>query len=74
MKQLLKHFLAISFAGLLLACNNNSSNKKEEAGKMTPDSSITTKAATAPSGPALPFDVITIYHTVKDYKVWRTAI
>ncbi len=70
MKQMFKLILAISFAGILFACINNSSEKKEDA-KVSPDSSA--KAAPAPTGPTLPMDVVTIYHTVKDYKTWRMA-
>lgn len=70
MNHLFKSILALSFAGILFACNNNSSDKKDES-KAAPDSSA--KVAAAPAGPTLPFDVVTIYHTVKDYKVWRTA-
>jgi hypothetical protein len=70
MKHILKSILAISLAGILFACNNNPSDKKEET-KVAVDSSV--KVAAAPSGPSLPFDVVTIYHSVKDYKTWRTA-
>jgi hypothetical protein len=70
MKQMFKSILAISIAGILFACNNNSTEKKEEV-KVSADSSA--KVAVAPAGPTLPFDVVTIYHTVKDYKVWRNA-
>ena len=72
MKQMFKLILAISFAGILFACNNNSSEKKEEA-KVSADSSAKANAAPAPTGPTLPMDVVTIYHTVKDYKTWRMA-
>jgi hypothetical protein len=72
MKHIFKSILAISFAGILFACNNNSTEKKEEA-KVSPDSSAKATAAPAPTGPTLPMDVVTIYHTVKDYKTWRMA-
>ncbi|MEI6087032.1 MAG: hypothetical protein WCR66_05560 [Bacteroidota bacterium] len=72
MKQMFKLILAISFAGILFACNNNSADKKDEA-KVSPDSSAKATAAPAPTGPTLPMDVVTIYHTVKDYKTWRMA-
>jgi hypothetical protein len=70
MKHILKSILAISIAGILFACNNNPTDKKEEV-KVSADSSA--KVVAAPAGPTLPMDVVTIYHTVKDYKVWRAA-
>lgn len=75
MKQIFKSILAISFAGILFACNSNPADKKDEV-KVSTDSSATSKTtsvAPTPAGPKLPMDVVTIYHSVKDYKTWRMA-
>jgi hypothetical protein len=69
MKQMFKSILAISIAGILFACNNPTEKKDET--KVSTDSA--TKAAPAPTGPTLPMDVVIIYHSVKDFKTWRTA-
>jgi hypothetical protein len=68
MKHIFKSILAISIASILFACNNNPSDKKEDS-KVVSDSTV--KVAAVPAGPTLPFDVVTIYHSVKDYKTWR---
>lgn len=74
MKHLFKSLLAISMGTLLFSCNSSSDTKKTDDSKTAPDSSAAAKTTTAvPAGPTLPFDVVTIYHTVKDYAAWRTA-
>ena len=75
MKQMFRSVFALSIAGFLFSCNSDSANTKTDAAKTPADSSAATNATTAPAptGPTVPFDVVTIYHTVKDYKTWRQA-
>lgn len=74
MKHMFKSILVLSIAGLLFSCNNDGGNKKDDASKTQADSSAATTSttvATTPTGPTLPMDVVTIYHSVKDYNQWR---
>jgi len=71
-----KSMLALSLAVLLFSCNSNPDNKKDDGTTILSDSAATAKPTpTAPNqaGPTLPIDVLTIYHSVKDYKIWRPA-
>jgi hypothetical protein len=68
--------LATSFSAVLTACNNESGDKKDDSKKPAdttvakPVAAVTTPA---PAGPTVPFDAVTINHTVKDYSVWRSG-
>jgi hypothetical protein len=67
MKKFLTPLLTVCLATALFSCSN-STEKKDEPAK-TAD----TTATTTPPAPAafVPFDVVEITHTVKDYATWR---
>ncbi len=71
-----KAILALSVTAALFSCNGSSSDNStttKDSAAATKDStaSMPTPPAPAPAGPTVPFDVVTVYHTIKDYKVWR---
>lgn len=70
MKKFFKPVLAAGLTALLFSCNNNS-DKKADEGANAPKDTMTTADNNAPAMPTVPFDVMIIYHTVKDYKAWR---
>lgn len=76
MKMMFKSMLAISFTVILVSCSSNSNSNKDD-GNTNPSDTVAAATPTSPeptqAAPTLPLDVLTIYHTVKDYKLWRTA-
>jgi hypothetical protein len=60
--------LALSISVGIVSCNNGSEKTTTAA---TADTATTIAVEPAQTGPTLPMDVITIYHTVKDYNQWR---
>ena len=52
----------------IASCNNGS---EKSAAAETKDTATSVTNEPAKTGPTLPMDVITIYHTVKDYNQWR---
>ena len=60
--------LALSISLGIASCNNGS---EKTATTETKDTATTNAVEPAQAGPALPMDVVTIYHTVKDYNKWR---
>lgn len=70
-----KAILALSVTATLFSCTGNSSSDTSttttDTTAVTKDSTASTPTPPAPAGPTVPFDVVTVYHTIKDYKVWR---
>jgi hypothetical protein len=60
--------LALSISVGIVSCNNGSEKTTTAA---TADTATIIAVEPAKTGPTLPMDVITIYHTVKDYNQWR---
>jgi hypothetical protein len=60
--------LALSISLGIASCNNGS---EKTTTAETKDTAPTIANEPAKTGPTLPMDVVTIYHTVKDYKQWR---
>lgn len=60
--------IALSISLGIASCNNGSEKK---ATAETKDTATSNSNEPANTGPTLPMDVITIYHTVKDYNQWR---
>lgn len=60
--------IALSISLGIASCNNGS----EKTGK-TETKDTATVQEPAKTGPTLPRDVVTIYHTVKDYNQWRSG-
>ncbi len=60
--------LALSISLGIASCNNGS---EKTTTAETKDTANTKAIEPAQTGPTLPMDVVTIYHTVKDYKQWR---
>jgi hypothetical protein len=74
MKLLFKTMLVISFAGIILSCNRNSDNKKDDSSPTAAEGTNTVDTAATEihsAGPNVPFDVVSISHSVKDYDKWR---
>lgn len=65
----LKQLLALCFSAVLFSCNENAA-KKEDTSAAAGDSA-TTIAVPPPAAAFVPFDVMEISHTVKDYDKWR---
>ena len=62
--------IALSISLGIASCNNASEKKATAETKDTATFNANEPAAT---GPTLPMDVVTIYHTVKDYNQWRAG-
>ncbi len=60
--------IALGISLGIASCNNGS---EKTATTETKDTATTNAVEPAQAGPALPMDVVTIYHTVKDYNKWR---
>ena len=60
--------IALSISLGIASCNNGSEKK---ATAETKDTATSNSNEPANTGPTLPMDVVTIYHTVKDYNQWR---
>lgn len=58
--------IALSISLAIASCNNGS-----EKTATTETKDTATAQEPAKTGPTLPMDVVTIYHTVKDYNQWR---
>lgn len=74
MKQILTLTMATVILVSLFSCTNDSDSTNEDSSTVLTDSSAASNSNTIESeGPAVPFNVFNIYHTVQDYKVWRAA-
>ena len=62
--------IAMSISLGIVSCNNG--NQKTATAE-TKDTATAKAQEQAKTGPTLPMDVVTIYHTVKDYNKWRTG-
>ena len=60
--------IALSISLGIASCNNGS---EKTAAAETKDTATTSATTPIKTGPTLPMDVVTIYHTVKDYNQWR---
>ena len=60
--------IALSISLGIASCNNGS---EKTATTGTKDTVATNAKEPVKTGPTLPMDVITVYHTVKDYNQWR---
>jgi len=68
-----KLLFALGASAFLFSCNNssNETSTKTDTTKMDTTAVTPPPTSTAPAGPAVPFDVAIIYHSVKDYAAWR---
>jgi hypothetical protein len=77
MKQIsfLKTMLTLGAATFIFSCNSagtsDTSSTKTDSTAAVKDTTAVTPPA--PAGPTVPFEVVIIYHTVKDYDKWRPA-
>jgi len=65
----LKQLLALCFSAVLFSCNENAAKKEDTSA--TVGDSATSIAVPPPAAAFVPFDVMEISHTVKDYDKWR---
>jgi hypothetical protein len=74
MKRMFKSLFALSLAGILFSCNMGSDKKKDDGSATLPCNTATSAMTEANTEVSIvPFDILTIYHSVKDYKVWRST-